>query len=147
MSRTARLWKGAGSLTLGGLLLSGAVALAADPSADQFVNLGNQAKTMGRSSEAAKFFEQALKRDPKNADARRGLESLKLVRRNLQDPPPPPPPGGVPPAPRPATRPLRPRRPAVLTRPRPRPPATIPRRPSSGRSRPRRSSRSSSRPT
>ena len=30
MSRTARLWKGAGPLTLGGLLLSGAVALAGD---------------------------------------------------------------------------------------------------------------------
>ena len=55
MSRTARLWKGAGPLTLGGLLLSSAVALAGDstPSlADQLVNSGRQASAVGKKADA-----------------------------------------------------------------------------------------------
>ncbi|MDB5351891.1 MAG: thioredoxin protein [Planctomycetota bacterium] len=105
MSRTARLWKGAGPLTLGGLLLSGAVAMAGDPPAPplaaQLIGLGNQAKSAGRTADAARFFAEALKRDPKNTDAQR---LLRLVR---QDPavnppaplvPPPPAPGADTPA-------------------------------------------------
>ena len=89
MSRTARLWKGAGSLTLGGLLLSG-VARADDapPSlADQLVTLGQQAKAQGKKADAAKFFAQALKLDPKSDEAKRGLDGTRSVRlAGRQDP-------------------------------------------------------------
>jgi len=45
MSRTARLWKGVGCLTLGGLLLSGVMARAAEPPplSEQLTTLGRQA--------------------------------------------------------------------------------------------------------
>jgi len=78
MSQTARLWKGAGSWTLGSvLLLSGALARGAEPSplSEQLVNLGNQALAQGRPSEAQQFFRQALKLDANNAAARRALAS------------------------------------------------------------------------
>ena len=91
MSRTARLWKGAGSLTLGGLLLSGSAARAEDPAApplaDQLVTLGQQAKAQGRGDDARRFFVEALKLEPDNATARNFL----LVR---QDPPDAFPPDG-----------------------------------------------------
>src|SRR4051812_19721762 len=90
MSRTARLWKGAGPLTLGGLILSGAVAIAGEPPApplaDQLVTLANQAKTQGRKADAARFFAEALKRDPNNLDARRGLDGSRTIRLARQDP-------------------------------------------------------------
>ena len=96
MSRTARLWKGAGPLTLGGLLLSGAVALAGDPTppplADQLVTLGKQAKVQGKNADAAKFFAQALRLDPKNQDALKGLKLSRTIRlaSARQDEPKPP---------------------------------------------------------
>lgn len=92
MSRTARLWKGFGPLTLGGLILSGSMAFGDDsktPSlADQLVGLGRQAKLEGNKAEAAKFFAQALKLDPQNAEAKKGLASTRTMRLAArQDPP------------------------------------------------------------
>ena len=58
MSRTARLWKGAGLLTLGGVLLSGVVALGDDspPLASQLNDLGRQALAQGATAMAQTFF-------------------------------------------------------------------------------------------
>ena len=69
MSRTARLWKGAGLMTLGGVLLSGVVAFGDDgpPLATQLNDLGRQALAQGASAMAQTFFQKALQLDPGNA--------------------------------------------------------------------------------
>jgi len=109
MSRTARLWKGAGLLTLGGVLLSGVVALGDDgpPLASQLNDLGRQALAQGATAMAQTFFQKALTLDPGNADATRGLKDTKaaqdsVVRVAFQDPAPAQPPAAPttpPPAP------------------------------------------------
>ncbi|HMF36469.1 MAG TPA: hypothetical protein VKF17_07505, partial [Isosphaeraceae bacterium] len=93
MSRTARLWKGAGLLTLGGVLLSGVVALGDDgpPLVSQLNDLGRQALAQGATAMAQTFFQKALALDPGNADATRGLKDTKeaqdrVVRVAFQDP-------------------------------------------------------------
>ena len=101
MSRTKRLWRGVGPLTLGGLVLSAGLALAgSDPSslADQLVGLGRTAAARGQAAEAKTFYQNALKYDPNNAAAKSALSRMSLVRRvSMQDPVPPPPPQlGVP---------------------------------------------------
>ena len=88
MSRTARLWsRSAGPLALGGLILSGAVAIGGEPTppplADQLVGLGKQAQTQGRPADAARFFAQALKEDPSNDEA---ASRLRLVRQDPKKP-------------------------------------------------------------
>ena len=97
MSRTARLWKGVGLLTLGGVLLSGVVALGEDgpPLASQLNDLGRQALAQGATSMAQTFFQKALQLDPGNAEATRGLKDSKaeqdrMLRLAFQEP------GGVP---------------------------------------------------
>ena len=99
MSRTARLWKGAGLLTLGGVLLSGVVALGDDgpPLASQLNDLGRQALAQGATAMAQTFFQKALALDPGNADATRGLKDTKaaqdqVVHVAFQDPAPAQPP-------------------------------------------------------
>ena len=81
MSRIARLWKGAGLLTLGGVLLSGVVARGDDgpPLATQLNDLGRQALAQGASSVAQTFFQKALQLDPGNAEATRGLKDSKAA--------------------------------------------------------------------
>ena len=84
MSRTARLWRGVGSLTLGGALLSAGIAAHADDSpslAQQLVNLGRQAASQGRADDAKTFYANALKLDPSNAEARAGAARASNVRR------------------------------------------------------------------
>src|SRR5271166_5479366 len=95
MSRTARLWKGAGLLTLGGVLLSGVVARGDDspPLASQLNDLGRQALAQGASTMAQTFYQKALQLDPQNAEAAKGLKASKAARDNLlrvalQDPAP-----------------------------------------------------------
>ncbi|MGZ3396298.1 MAG: hypothetical protein ACXWPK_19340 [Isosphaeraceae bacterium] len=109
MSRTARLWKGAGLLTLSGVLLSGVVALGDDgpPLASQLNDLGRQALAQGATAMAQTFFQKALALDPGNADAPRGLKDTKaeqdrVVHVAFQEPAPAQPPAGPttpPPAP------------------------------------------------
>ena len=109
MSRTARLWKGAGLLTLSGVLLSGVVALGDDgpPLASQLNDLGRQALAQGATAMAQTFFQKALALDPGNADATRGLKATKAeqdraVHVAFQEPAPAQPPAGPttpPPAP------------------------------------------------
>ncbi len=109
MSRTARLWKGAGLLTLSGVLLSGVVALGDDgpPLASQLNDLGRQALAQGATAMAQTFFQKALALDPGNADATRGLKDTKaeqdrVVHVAFQEPAPAQPPAGPttpPPAP------------------------------------------------
>jgi len=99
MSRTARLWKGVGPLTLGGLLLSGGVAARAEaPSlADQLVGLGRQAAAQGKADDARTFYRNALKLSPNHAEARSALARVGSARRvSFQDPAPPPPAAPVP---------------------------------------------------
>ena len=96
MSRTARLWRGVGPLTLAGWLLSaGIAAQAADPpsKAQQLVSLGQQAASQGRPEEARRFYLNALKLEPANAQASAGLARIPNARRVTfrQDPAPPPP--------------------------------------------------------
>ncbi len=89
MSRTARLGKGVGPLVLGGLLLSGVVARGADPPplSQQLADLGRQALAQGETVHARTFFQKAVQLDPNNAEARRALGRLGVVRRvALQDP-------------------------------------------------------------
>src|SRR2546429_103998 len=76
MSRTARLWKGAGLLTLGGMLLSGVVARGDDgpPLAVQLTDLGRQAWAQGSGAMAQTFYQKALQLDPTNV-ARQQLTS------------------------------------------------------------------------
>ena len=93
MSRTARLWRGGGSLTVGGAVLSAGIAARADESpslAQQLVNLGRQAALQGRADDAKTFYANALKLDPSNAEARAGVGRASTVRRVsfLQDVPP-----------------------------------------------------------
>src|SRR4051795_10878090 len=120
MSRTARLWKGAGLLTLGGALLSGVVARGDDgpPLAVQLIDLGRQAQAQGAGAMAQTFYQKALQLDPNNAAAIRGLKDLKASKDSLkkvafQEPPaaqpavpaapaPQPPAPGVPATPPPA---------------------------------------------
>jgi hypothetical protein len=85
MSRTARLWKGAGLLTLGGVLLSGALALGDDgpPLASQLNDLGRQALAQGATTMAQTFFQKALQLDPGNADATRGMKESKAAQDSL----------------------------------------------------------------
>ena len=107
MSRTARLCKGAGSLALSSLLLSGVVARAAEPPplSRQLSELGRQALAQGETAQARTFFRKALQLDPKNAEASRALSRhAGVVRVALQDPPPVPTGDEAP-------RPPRPRRP------------------------------------
>jgi tetratricopeptide (TPR) repeat protein len=101
MSRTARLWKGVGSLTLGGILLSGGItAQAADSGslAQQLVTLGRQAAAQGKAGDARAFFKNALKLDPANTEAKAALAGVSNVRlTSYQDPVEVPPPApGVP---------------------------------------------------
>src|SRR5438094_145834 len=112
MSRTARLWRSVGSLTLGGLLLSGVVARGADPAplADQLLGLGRQADAQGRTAEARTFYRKALELHPRNAEAPRARTAAAGIRRvALQDQPaateapPPDVSTSVPEAPGPAT--------------------------------------------
>src|SRR4051794_15307504 len=125
MSRTARLWKGVGSLTLGGLLLSGVMARAAEPPplSQQLTELGRQALAQGQAAQAQTFFRRALELDPNNLEARRGLDRRAGIRRvALQDPGPggempapgaeAAPPAGEAPAPAPADAPAVPEGPA-----------------------------------
>jgi tetratricopeptide (TPR) repeat protein len=88
MSRTARLWKGVGPLTLGGVLFSGALALADTPSvAEQLVGLARQAEAQGRPEIARSFYQNALKHDPDNADAAAALaRRVGLDRVAMQNP-------------------------------------------------------------
>ena len=60
------LWKGAGLLTLGGVLLSGVVALGDDgpPLASQLNDLGRQALAQGATAMAQTFFQKALRLIP-----------------------------------------------------------------------------------
>src|SRR4051794_11990844 len=109
MSRIARLWNGAGLLTLGGVLLSGVVARGDDgpPLATQLNDLGRQALAQGASSVAQSFFQKALQLDPGNAEATRGLKDSKaatdrVMRVAFQEPAPDQPPAAAttpPPAP------------------------------------------------
>lgn len=86
MFRTARFWKGAGTLTLGGLVLSGALARAGDDLTVQLLKLAQQAAAQGQIADASNFYRQVLKRDPANVEAKRFLLSKKVVRVGLQDP-------------------------------------------------------------
>jgi hypothetical protein len=89
MSRTARRWKGAGPLALGGLLMSGVVARGAEPPplSQQIAELGRQALAQGETAHARTFFQKAVQLDPNNAEARRALVRLGVVRRAaLQEP-------------------------------------------------------------
>ena len=93
MSRTARLWKGAGLLTLGGVLLSGVAVRGQEdpPLATQLSDLGRQALAQGAAGMARSFFQRALQLDPGNTEAKRGLEESKaaqdrLLRIALQEP-------------------------------------------------------------
>ena len=86
MSRTARLWKGAGLLTLGGVLLSGVVARGDDgpPLAVQLTDLGRQALAQGAGAMAQTFYQKALQLDPTNAAAIRGLKEIKAAKDPLK---------------------------------------------------------------
>ena len=82
MSRTMRLWSGAGLLILGGALLSGVQTLAADdpPLSDQLADLGRQALAQGATETAQTFFKKALLLDPKSAVAQRGMREIERSR-------------------------------------------------------------------
>jgi tetratricopeptide (TPR) repeat protein len=110
MSRTARLWRGAGFLMLGGLLLPGVPALADDdpPLSQQLTELGRQALAQGAAPTAETFFQKALKLDPNNKLAAQGLEDTKqrlktVTRVALQEPANAPTPPATPAAPAPGT--------------------------------------------
>jgi hypothetical protein len=95
MSRTARLWEGAGALTLGGLLLCGVLVRGAEPPplSQQLADLGEQALAHGEVAQAQTFFRKALELDPGNSAARQGAERAARIpvrRVALQDPAPPP---------------------------------------------------------
>ncbi len=131
MSRTARPWKDIGALALGGILLSGVTARAAEPPplSRQLTELGRQAMAQGETSQARTFFLKALQIDSNNDEARRVLSRLARIRRvALQDPaaggaempdpgPAAAPPEGESPAPAPADSPDAPATPAAPTAP------------------------------
>jgi tetratricopeptide (TPR) repeat protein len=98
MSRTARLWKGAGPLALGGLLLSSAATLAGDPPSlsDQLTELGRQAQAQGRAGDALGFYRKAIELDPKNEGARSALADKAIIRVARQDDKDKPKPDGAP---------------------------------------------------
>ena len=112
MSRTARLWRGAGFLMLGSLL-PGVSALAADdpPLSTQLTELGRQALAQGAAPAAETFFQKALLLDPNNKLAAQGLEKSKqgrgVIRVAMQDPPATPPAVPAAPAPGVADQPVR----------------------------------------
>ena len=83
MSQAARMWKGAGLATLGGVLLSGVLARGDDgpPLASQLSELGRQALAQGANSMARSFFQKALQLDPGNAQAQRGLKQAEAATR------------------------------------------------------------------
>jgi hypothetical protein len=91
MSRTARLWKSVGPLTVGGLILFAVGSRAAEPPAlsKQLNELGRQALEQGRTDEAKTFFRKALQLEPGNAEAKAALArvSKKIRRVALQDTP------------------------------------------------------------
>ncbi len=98
MSLIARLWRGAGFLILGGVLLPGASTFGADDStvAKQLIELGRQALVQGSVPTARTFYQKALKLDPTNQAAAKGLEDIKrtedsVVRVALQQDPATPP--------------------------------------------------------
>ena len=88
MIRTARPWKGAGTLALAGLLLGGTWASAAEsPSlSEQLSGLGRQALAQRQKAHAESFFRKALELDPKNDSARKGLADAAVLRVAMQDP-------------------------------------------------------------
>src|SRR3954454_24032247 len=103
MSRTARLWKVAGPLAVGGLLLSGVLVRAAEPPplSKQLSDLGRQALAQGEGGQAQTFFRKALEIDPAYTAASQGLSRAvapKVRRVALQDPAamPAPPEAGAP---------------------------------------------------
>ena len=101
MCRAARVWRCAGFLMLGGVLLSGISASGGDepPLSDQLADLGRQALAQGASKTAQTFFEKALTLDPSHAGAARGLKEIErshrdVVRVAYQEPKPGPAPAG-----------------------------------------------------
>ena len=120
MSRTARLWKGVGPLTLGGLLLSG--GLRPSPTmprpSEQLIGLGRQAAAQGQADDARSVLPQRPEARP---EQRRGP----IGPRPARDGPP-----GLLPGPGPAAAPGT----RAAGRPRPPPPAwpRPPARPSPG---------------
>ncbi len=91
MLRTSRLWRAVGPLTLSlSSLTLGAVPVFAgnDPLLNAQLNdLGRQALTQGRPTEAKTFFQKALQLNPADVEAQHGLDAT--VRRvALQDPAP-----------------------------------------------------------
>ena len=98
MPRTTRLWKGAGPLTWGGLLLLGVVARADDNTlAKQLTAAGRASLAEGRTAEARSILINALKLDPNNAEARAALSKTSGVRLvSFQDPVAPAPATAVP---------------------------------------------------
>ena len=88
MSRTARPWRGAGLLLLGGALLSGACAFGADepPMSNQLADLGRQALAQGANRTAETFFKKSLELDPANAAATDGLKDVKRADQVLPSP-------------------------------------------------------------
>ena len=76
MYQAARMWRCAGFLMLGGVLLSGISAFGADepPLSDQLTDLGRQALAQGASNTAQTFFEKALTLDPSQRGRSAGPE-------------------------------------------------------------------------
>src|SRR5262245_54428631 len=108
MLRTAQRWKGIGPVTLGALVLSGALARGDDakapaPLSRQLTELGRQALAQGDTRQARVFLTRALALNPSDAEARAAIRRV-----SLQAPAPtpaPPAPGDAPPpadAPEPA---------------------------------------------
>ncbi len=88
MPRTASLWKAAGLLTLGGVLLSGAATRgddAAPPLHQQLTELGRQSLANGADGTARSFFQKALELAPGDADAAQGLKDADAARQRLAD--------------------------------------------------------------
>jgi hypothetical protein len=85
MYQAARVWRCAGFLMLGGVLLSGVSAFGADepPLSDQLTDLGRQALSQGASATARTFFEKALNLDPSNSGAARGLKDVERSQRGV----------------------------------------------------------------
>jgi tetratricopeptide (TPR) repeat protein len=137
MTRTARLWKGAGPLAVGGLLLSGALVRGAEPPplSQQLSDLGRQSLARGETAQAQTFFRKALELDPANASARQGLKravpaSIRRVALQEAAPPAAEPPAPAPepapaPAPEPAPAPAAEPIPAENVPPAPAPPPAV----------------------
>ncbi len=82
MLNRTRLRKQALALALTGLITGTASITIADgvPLPEQLVKLGRQAQTQGYPVQARDFYNQALKLDPKNNDAKSGLNQVGEVR-------------------------------------------------------------------